>query len=286
MSATNGDGDPSVAHEIRITSHGKIKNWVSFALDHFQVRILTCTCYACAYREGIAQKYEDRPLVLHTLPPSKDKRPAPGDESETQHGRPPHPPESERADSSEKEAKAARLHPSMATIPRLVSVVEIIKREYLKTLDPALAQAGSLSGLHQYNEMGDLEEHGLVEGTGNEEQDRLESLAHALQGRNQCVCPRSCFIRVYLIFLARRSLKQKKTAFMRVSLCRKEAPELVRKGVTCVCLGAGAAAPLTDLCRRYQRPTVRKLSKSTRARLRKKLKRVHSQSEGGAGSLS
>ncbi|KAM5544610.1 hypothetical protein V8D89_001508 [Ganoderma adspersum] len=228
MSATNGDGHPSAAHEIRITSHGKIKNWVTFALDHFQ-------------------KYEDRPLVLHTLPASKGKGPAPDDESETQHGGPAHPAESEHSHSAENGAKANRLHPSMATIPRLVSVVEIIKREYLKTLDPALAQAGSLSGLHQYNEMGDLEEQGLVEGTGNEEQVRLESLAHALQGRNH--------------------LKQKKTAFMRVSLCRKEAPELVRNGVT------------------YQKPAVRKLSKSTRARLKKKLSKAHSESEG-AGSTS
>ena len=173
-----------MAHEIRITSHGKIKNWVSFALDHFQVRILTCTCYACAYREGIAQKYEDRPLILHTLPTRKGKEPATEEQVEeagavTDLGPAVVP--------AGKDGKQGRLHTSMSTIPRLVSVVEIIKREYLKTLDPALAEAGTLSGLHQYNELGDLEDEGFVEKSGNEEKDRLESLARALQGRNQCV---------------------------------------------------------------------------------------------------
>lgn len=136
----------------------------------------------------IAQKYEDKPLVLHTLPAPKGKAPVPQDESETRHAAPPQPTESDNLDSTEQEAKIKRLHTSMANIPRLVSVVEIIKREYLKTLDPVLARAGSLSGLHQYNEIGDLCEEGLLEGTGNEEQDRIQSLAQALQGRNQCVC--------------------------------------------------------------------------------------------------
>ncbi|PIL32170.1 hypothetical protein GSI_05415 [Ganoderma sinense ZZ0214-1] len=221
MSPTNHDGMPSPAHEIRITSHGKIKNWVTFALEHFQ-------------------NHEDIPLVLHTFPAStKGKGSVPNGDSgsETQNDGPP-------VDSAAKGAKPNRLHPSMATIPRLVSVVEIIKREYLKTLDPALAQAGSLSGLHQYNEVRDLEVQGFLEDTVDEEQLRIESLAHALQGRNH--------------------LKQKKVAFMRVSLCRKEAPELVRKGIT------------------YQQPAVRKLSKSTRARLKKKLRKAHSEIESGS----
>ena len=48
--------------------------------------------------------------------------------------------------------------PSTTLIPRLVSVVEIIKREYVKKLDPALAEKGCLAGLHQYNEVGALED--------------------------------------------------------------------------------------------------------------------------------
>lgn len=79
------------------------------------------------------------------------------------------------------------VHQSMATIPRLISVVEIIKREHLKTLDGTLAEAGVLSGLHQYNELGDLAEEGHIEKSGDSEQERLETLARALHGRNQCV---------------------------------------------------------------------------------------------------
>ncbi len=138
--------------------------------------------------------------MLHTLPVAKGKAPVPDGESEIQDGAPPQPSESENPDCGEKGVKTNRMHTSMANIPRLVSVVEIIKREYLKTVDPALAQAGSISGLHQYNEIGDLEEQGLLEGTGDEEQDRIQSLAQALQGRNQCVCPSWSFLNlVYLM---------------------------------------------------------------------------------------
>ncbi|TFK86710.1 hypothetical protein K466DRAFT_587010 [Polyporus arcularius HHB13444] len=156
---------------MRITNHGKINGWVSFALDHLQ-------------------KHEDRPLVLHTLPASKGKARA----------------SVQDAVAEEKTSKG--LHPSMATIPRLVSVVEIIKREYLKTMDPALAEAGSLSGLHQYNEVGDLADAGAE----NAEEGRLESLARALQGRNH--------------------VQQKKMAFMRVTLSRKPLPALAASGAT------------------------------------------------------
>ena len=123
-------------------------------------------------------------MILHTLPTRKGKEPATEEQVEepgavTDLGPAVVP--------AGKDGKQGRLHTSMSTIPRLVSVVEIIKREYLKTLDPALAEAGTLSGLHQYNELGDLEDEGFVEKSGNEEEDRLESLARALQGRNQCV---------------------------------------------------------------------------------------------------
>jgi hypothetical protein len=42
------------------------------------------------------------------------------------------------------------------TIPRLVTVVEIIKREFLKNL--ALKHSPRLAGLHQYTEVGCLED--------------------------------------------------------------------------------------------------------------------------------
>lgn len=64
---------------------------------------------------------------------------------------------------------------STATIPRLISVVEIIKREYLKTLSSE--EPNLLTGLHQYNEMG------LLEATP-EQEDRAQMVADVLAGTN------------------------------------------------------------------------------------------------------
>ncbi len=33
----NAEAGPSTPHEMRITNHGKITSWVTFALDHLQV---------------------------------------------------------------------------------------------------------------------------------------------------------------------------------------------------------------------------------------------------------
>ncbi|KAI9056818.1 hypothetical protein FKP32DRAFT_1762815 [Trametes sanguinea] len=215
---SDGEAGPSsAAHEIRITTHGKITNWVSFALEHFK-------------------KYEDRPLVLHTLPSNKGKAPekananeGAGEESRSEGA-------SAATATDKKQKKKEGLPSSMGTIPRLVSVVEIIKREYLKSLDAGLAEQGSLSGLHQYNEIGDVVEAGYAEGNGDGEQGRIESLAQALQGKNH--------------------VQQKKIAFMRVTLSRRMVPELGKAGVT------------------YQGPSVRRLSKSARSRVKRKMRRA------------
>lgn len=70
---------------------------------------------------------------------------------------------------------------SASTIARLVSVVEIIKREYLKGRD---VSAGDVSGLHQYNQL-------LSEQQGRipleESEDRRDALHLALDGHSQCV---------------------------------------------------------------------------------------------------
>lgn len=43
-----------------------------------------------------------------------------------------------------------------ATIPRLITVVEIVKREYLERLKAR--RSSSLVGVHQYNEVGALQD--------------------------------------------------------------------------------------------------------------------------------
>ncbi|KAN0093107.1 hypothetical protein V8E55_003891 [Tylopilus felleus] len=66
---------------------------------------------------------------------------------------------------------------STSTIPRLVSVVEIIKREYLKSRD---VSAGDASGLHQYNQLLFEQQHKIpVEGEG-----RADALHVALDGHS------------------------------------------------------------------------------------------------------
>jgi hypothetical protein len=83
------------------------------------------------------QKHKDTPLVLHTLPVAQS-------------------------------SSSASLSACTLSVPRLISVVEIIKREYLKTLKGCETQ-----GLHQYNEIASLKESCEVD------------LAQALEGKNQ-----------------------------------------------------------------------------------------------------
>jgi len=80
---------------------------------------------------------------------------------------------------------------STATIPRLVTVVEIVKREYGKWAASRLTQDGKpvndslRMGLHQYNELGCLEDLGIVP-RQEQELDEGEQLRLALEGKNLC----------------------------------------------------------------------------------------------------
>ncbi|KAG2041876.1 hypothetical protein BDR03DRAFT_913737 [Suillus americanus] len=128
--------------------------------------------------------------------------------------------------------KPLTLHTSPAdvaqsTIPRLISVVEILKREYLK-LD---VLAGQLTGLHQYNEL-QWEQRGEIAAEG---EDRVSTIARALEGK--------------------KHPKLTLAPYMKVTLCRRALPGMhEKKEVT------------------YQTPQTRRLSKTTKARLKKKAK--------------
>jgi hypothetical protein len=101
------------------------------------------------------QKNENDPLELHTITnPSVDAK-TPGDEG------------------------SSSLAPSVSVVPRLISVVEIIKREYIKTLE--LKHSARLQGLHQYNYFGCLEEPNLHPQTDEE---RTIALNLALEGKH------------------------------------------------------------------------------------------------------
>lgn len=134
--ATSGE-EASTPNSIRITRHGKFRDWVKKALDFFEVRF--AAHFETLY-PTLAQNQPDRPLVLYSSPADV----------------------------------------STSTIPRLVSVVEIIKREYLKGRD---VSTGDVSGLHQYNQLL-FEQQGKIPVEGEERRDALQ---HVLGGHSQCV---------------------------------------------------------------------------------------------------
>ncbi|KXN82469.1 hypothetical protein AN958_02530 [Leucoagaricus sp. SymC.cos] len=173
------DVDDTGPKQLRITSNGKIKAFVAFALKFFK-------------------ESDSRPLVLHTLP-----RDPPG---QTQ----------------------GDLNNATLVIPRLISVVEIIKREYLKALHDE--HSPRLTGLHQYNQLGTLEELGYGE-SGDGSENRDEEIAFALEGKNY--------------------VKLKQTPCLRITLSLEKIPEL-------------------DQSATYQPPSMRKLSKSAKARAKRR----------------
>jgi hypothetical protein len=69
-------------------------------------------------------------------------------------------------------------------VSRLISVVEIIKREYLKILETT--HSTRLHGLHQYNEIGTLEDLGLMVASSNQTADakELESAREVERSQN------------------------------------------------------------------------------------------------------
>jgi len=135
------------------------------------------------------------------------------------------------------------LRTTTSTVSRLISVVEIIKREYLKTLETT--HSTRLHGLHQYNEIGTLEDLGLVVASSNQAADakELESAREVERSRN-----------IIEAISSKHFTRRKETPFMRITLSTSELPELVEKNAT------------------YQPPTCRKLSKSAKGRARKRAK--------------
>lgn len=148
-----------LSDSIRITRQGKIRHWVKHGLNFFEVwlsmifLLLPSTVKTFTDAPLYPQNNPDKPLTLQT----------------------------------------AAADVAQSTIPRLISVVEILKREYLKALD---VSSGQLTGLHQYNELY-WERRGEIPAEG---EDRPGSLIRALEGKNQCVFSLSLFL-----FLARTS---------------------------------------------------------------------------------
>jgi len=211
-------------HYMRITQGGKMKHWVEFALKLFA-------------------DHPGKQLVLHTMPTS-NRAPMKAKESLQANGSM----ESEdlakinsqrrgtegKEASSPSEVKTRRsaLDTCSETIPKLISVVEIIKREYFKSLTPG----DGVTGLHQYNFLGtidDWEEHDTNNGDVNDDERRLKEITAALEGK--------------------KHLKVTKKPFMKVVLCTTSIPTI--------------EATFT-----YQAPQTKKPSRAARSRKRKREK--------------
>lgn len=115
-------------------------------------------------------------MTLHTLSGTTGGPPPPESKDDTE----------EAADPAVQQGtkKKCGIPNSTLLVPRLVSVAEIIKREYLKKLDASLADgSGSLSGLYQYNELGEaVPSNDESEAVDSEEQRSL-AISHALSGK-------------------------------------------------------------------------------------------------------
>ncbi|CAK5264201.1 unnamed protein product [Mycena citricolor] len=193
--------DPDT-NTIRITTSGKIKGWVNHALVFFE-------------------NHESTPLVLHTLPSAPKS--VTTDEVPTGTAK------------SIPERNASKLPVPTSTVPRLLTVVEIIKREYLKNLEAK--SSALLLGLHQYNEIGVL--------AGPEEEGELVEEADARRSRE-----------IIAVLEGKNHVQDKpRIPYMRITLCREKLPHL-------------------ELAATYQPPSVRKISKSAKARARKREKKA------------
>ncbi|KZT41622.1 hypothetical protein SISSUDRAFT_1031146 [Sistotremastrum suecicum HHB10207 ss-3] len=199
---TASDASDQVPHQMRIVSGASIERYVAFALKYFE-------------------ENPGRPLSLHTLPLSRTNPasvPAPDPDGEPKEA------EAERDESMDEDStpsaaqsnstpmRSKRLSPTVHDIPRLLTVVEIIKREYLAArVRDARGQTakdgppGEAKGLEQYNELKCLEDLDTapIESEPNlkplSDAERTEQLMAMLDGKNH--------------------LKIKKTPFMIVTLC-------------------------------------------------------------------
>lgn len=128
MPDQEGSVTPNDAHRMRITTAGSIPNYVRFAVDFLLVRQ-----FQDETRQSSIQDNPHRPLILHTLPPS----------TEPIKGQP----------------KKTSLHSCTTNVPRLISVVEQIKREILAPRGSVKGKEKgkrNVRGIWQYNQSGSL----------------------------------------------------------------------------------------------------------------------------------
>jgi hypothetical protein len=126
-------------------------------------------------------------LVLHTLPAVAKGKPKENGSTEvaaSDGNEPQDAPQLSQGTDAINEKKSG-LSASTTAIPRLITVVEIIKREYLAAMNAK--RSPHLMGLFQYNEIGSLEDQVENEREEGEESAgvRMKMITEALAGSNK-----------------------------------------------------------------------------------------------------
>jgi hypothetical protein len=176
-----GSSSGFASHEMRITQGGKIRAWVEFALKIFEV-CKPLSIYLVPTNK--IQENEEKALVLHTLPAvakGKSKENGRTEVTASDGNEPQDTPQSPKGTNADNKEKSG-LSGSTTAIPRLITVVEIIKREYVAAMNAK--QSPHLIGLFQYNEIGSLEDQ--VDNKREEgEGDRVKMITEALAGSKE-----------------------------------------------------------------------------------------------------
>ncbi|GAA5820900.1 hypothetical protein JCM11251_001867 [Rhodosporidiobolus azoricus] len=191
-------------HLLRVTSQASLNNLVGFALGHLSVRFtfLIARCQLTPIGKD-KQQPSPPPLVLHCLP-----SPAALTSSADSATAGPPPVTTFAQDVAERQAKTAET--SMAALPKLVSVCEIIKREWFSVLPPSSSSTVSSDlstsaappspslretkpedqreGLHQYTLLTTLEALKLADPDGKgkkaKEEEEMEAVESELVKMN------------------------------------------------------------------------------------------------------
>ncbi|KAK8864221.1 hypothetical protein IAR55_001467 [Kwoniella newhampshirensis] len=164
------DENEAQPHRMRITSGGSMSAYVQFGLRFLQENPKT-------------------PLVLHTLPPPpKPPRPhSSSAETVTERSGP----SKNRTSQKEPSRTMDTLLPCTTTAPRLIAIVELIKREYVALLRKDLQRSvrngnsGAGKGIWQYTESGNHLPPPITEGDAQKEGGSSHDLTRVLGGRTK-----------------------------------------------------------------------------------------------------
>lgn len=284
----------TTARPVRVSSSTKIKPCVAFALEWFDVRSHSHSNQNQKKVQLIEHRTQDNldtPLVFHTLPygyllppDRKKERTEPDNNTQTADGEP------TTTTTTKKPRQEGSTRNATTDVPRLISIVEIVKREFLRNL--AIHHSPRLAGLHQYTEIGCLEdlpkpeepsesvpsraEAGADDADGLDK--RAKEVVEALSGKNQQVAlppltPYPSFL------LSWYSVRVPRTPYMKITLSLNPIPTLAEQGARYI-IHFIVALPSSHLCS-YQPPTIRKISKSAKSRAKKKAQKQQAEDKSG-----